>query len=195
MQVGVDGETLEHRATDGRVQIIVQPSAGGRGALEEGRGLPLQDGGALRLAGTRVFGVLAIEQAVHVIVEEALAGLHRLRVAQHQQHVRRERQAALLEVEQDAVGDFDRRRFVAVHAAGDQHAVGGVVQPWRDQFENAALMPACRCAVGQRPFACGGGLVLQGAGQKIVGSGGRVHRACLSRKGWPHSSRKRRWRL
>ncbi|MCY1420836.1 hypothetical protein D9M71_364720 [compost metagenome] len=142
---GIEGELFDLRTTNRRVQVIVQAIAPGTG--EERRGQALQLGGAQGLVATAVL-VAAAEQAVDVLLQITLAAAHRLRVAEEEQQARRRLQLAAGDALQQAVEQFDGRRFIAMDARRQQQVAAVVASADRRYFQYSLGQPVQARAIG-----------------------------------------------
>ena len=94
--------------------------------------------------------VAAVEQAVDVLLHEALAAAHGLGVAEQEQDARLRQQLARSDGLQQAVEQFDRRRLVAVNAGRQQQVEAAVVVGGRRHFQHTLGQPVqARALAGQ----------------------------------------------
>ena len=142
---GVEGELLDLRTADRRVQVVVQALAAVAG--EEGRGQAFQFGSAQGLAAAAVL-VAAAEQAVDVLFQVAFAAAHGFRVAEQEQQARRRLQLAAGDALDEAVEQFDGRRLVAVDTGREQQIQAVVATAGGGHLEGAFGQPVQARAVG-----------------------------------------------
>lgn len=109
----------------------------------------------------------AVEQPVHVDIDEARARHHGRRVAQNQQQWTGQRPVPLQQFLQQAVEDFNGRGFVAMDAGGnDQGLLIGVgLGPGRCQLQHAQGAAPYPAAVRQPTFGFWQGI--PGVGQSM----------------------------
>ncbi|MNE65579.1 hypothetical protein D3C80_1610650 [compost metagenome] len=114
---GIEGELLDLRRPDRGMQVVMQTRA--LGLAEKGCGQMLEIAGAHGLDPGMLL-VLAVEQAIDVLLDIALAAADRRRVAEQEEDPRARLQLATGNAAQQAVEQFDGSGFVAVDAGREQ---------------------------------------------------------------------------
>ncbi|MNQ97620.1 hypothetical protein D3C85_1132760 [compost metagenome] len=127
------------------MQVVVQ--AGAPRLAEEHPGELFQLGGTQCLEATGQL-VTAVEQAVDVLLDEALALADRCRVAEQEQHPGLGFDLAVGHAVQQSFEQFDRRRFVAVDAGGQQQVQPAILAFGRAHFERTLPQPTQTRALG-----------------------------------------------
>ncbi|MNQ66070.1 hypothetical protein D3C85_805490 [compost metagenome] len=147
LDIGIEGELLDLRATNGGVQVVVQ--AGAPGLAEEGRRIALQLAGAHRLE-TAGFGVATIEQAIDVLLDIALAATNGLRVAKQEENSGARFQLAAGYGADQAVQQLDGCGLVAVHPGRKQQVEPTVLGGGRGDVQRPLTQPVQAHAPGRQ---------------------------------------------
>ncbi|MNN08524.1 hypothetical protein D3C81_1213810 [compost metagenome] len=157
--IGVKGKLLDLGATNGGMQVVMQ--AGTLGLAEEHPGELLKFRGTQCLETTGKL-VTPIEQAVDVLLDEALALADGRRVAEQEHHTRTRLDLAIGHAMQQPLEQFDRRCFIAMDTSRQQQVQPAIVAFGRTHLKCALPQPAQTHALG-----CNLGLL----GRFVIGQG------------------------
>ncbi len=129
------------------MQVVVQARA--LGLAEESGSQVFQIRGTHGL-GPGMLLVLAVEQAVDVLLDIALATADRRRIAEQEEDPRARLQLTTGNAVQQAVEQLDGGGFVAVDARREQQIQAIVAGHWRRHFQRAFGQPAQARALGRQ---------------------------------------------